>query len=171
MLCWCIENHIIVDLVHVDVIGYIFNPVQRQGILNRMKPCLPYPSFLRVRKPGSSTHPYYFRWDFGLRKQVTTERASSIGVCWQTLHTKPGSGPLKPTNGSIVGIGRSLRKVSGNDIRDLTQRWMSATLGESTTWSGKYYRTSQVEDRSARNSPRWAPTQDLSVIPMLGFIK
>ena len=95
-LCWCYEKNIIVDLVHMDAIRYIFNPMQRQGNLNRMQPCLPYPSFLRVRKPGSSTHPYYFGWDCDLRKRVTAERASSIGVCWQTLHTELGSGPLKP---------------------------------------------------------------------------
>ena len=61
---------------------------------------------LRVRKPGSSTLPYCFGWDFDLHKQVTTERASSIGVCWKIFTSEPGSGPLKPTNGSVVGTRR-----------------------------------------------------------------
>ena len=60
MLCWCYEKHIIVDLVHVDAIGYIFNPAPRLGNLKRMQPCFPYPSFLKVWKRGSNTHPYYF---------------------------------------------------------------------------------------------------------------
>ena len=48
---------------------------------------------------------------------TTAERASSIGVCWQTLNSKPGSGPLEPTNGSIIGTWSILRKGSGNDKR------------------------------------------------------
>jgi len=50
-----------------------------------------------VQKLGSSTLPYYLGWDFDLHKQVTAERASSIGVCWKTLTYEPRSGPLKAT--------------------------------------------------------------------------
>ena len=45
---------------------------------------------------------------------------------------------------------------------------MSDTLGKSTIRSSKYYQTSQGEDRSARNSPRGAPTQGPSATSTLG---
>ena len=129
ILCWCYRKHIIIDLVHVDENRYIVNSVKEQGNLNRTQPYLPYPSFLRVQKPGSNTHPYYFRWYCDLCKRVTSERANSIGVCWQTLHTEPRSGPLKPTNGFIVGTGRrSLRKESNNDKRIL-EAWKKRDRG------------------------------------------
>ena len=85
--------------MHVDVNRDLINSAQNKVILELQDLAqlyFSYPSFLRVRKPGSNTHPYYFEWDFDLCKQVTAERASIIGVCWQTLHTEPGSGPLKP---------------------------------------------------------------------------
>ena len=138
MLCWCYRKHIIIDLVHVDANRYLINPVKKQSNLNRTQPCLPYPFFLRVRKPSSSTHPYYFGWDCDLRKQVTTERASSIWVFWKTLHTEPGSGPLKPTNGSVAGTGRELRKeleIGRASCRErLMNEWMRRIVRDMNPW-------------------------------------
>ena len=70
---------------------------------------LAYLLSFQVQKPSSSTLPYCFGWDFDLRKQVIAKRASSIGVCWQTLTCEPGSGPLKTKNGSVVGTRRILK--------------------------------------------------------------
>ena len=85
--------------------------------LNRLwtQICLIYLLSLRVWKLGSSTLPYCFGWDLGLRKQVIAERASSIGVCFQTLTSKPRSGPLKPTNTLEILLTNFWRSIREKD--------------------------------------------------------